>query len=399
MLLVAFAVVEQRAAEPILPLELFRNRTFSVTSAIGFVVGFALFGAITYLPLYLQIVKAHSPTESGLLLTPMMAGVLVTSIGSGQLISKLGRYKPFPIVGTALMTVAMYLLSGLSVEMPVWQTAGYMLAARLRTRDDDAGARARGPERRPVRAARRRDVRLDALPTGGRLDRRLDLRRDLRQPARRQPRSTRCRRAPRSPLRARRSSTQLPPALHSVYLDAFAAALGPVFAVAAAVSLVAFLLTWLLREVPLRKSAAAECIAESFATPRDAESLPELERILATLARRENRWRVYEEAAEHAGVELDPTELWILARLGEKAAIDLTDPQLAAAGASLRERGLVEDSRLVGKGEAVYGRVLAMRRRRLAELLDGWAPEDHDEVRAMLDAFAREFVAEPPVTA
>ncbi len=86
--LVAFAFVERRAAEPILPLELFRNRTFSVTSAIGFVVGFALFGAITYLPLYLQIVKAHSPTESGLLLTPMMAGVLVTSIGSGQLISR-----------------------------------------------------------------------------------------------------------------------------------------------------------------------------------------------------------------------------------------------------------------------------------------------------------------------
>ena len=70
-----------------------------------------------------------------------------------------------------------------------------------------------------------------------------------------------------------------------------------------------------------------------------------------------------------------------------------------AAGASLRERGLVEDSRLGGDGQAVYGRVLAMRRRRLAELLDGWAPEDHDEVRAMLDAFAREFVAEPPVIA
>ena len=398
VLLVAFAFVEQRAAEPILPLDLFRNRTFSVTSAIGFVVGFALFGAITYLPLYLQIVKAHSPTESGLLLTPMMAGVLVTSIGSGQLISKLGRYKPFPIVGTALMTVAMYLLSGLSVEMPVWQTAGYMLllgfglgmtmqvlvlAAQNAVPYEQLGVATSGSTLfRQVGGsigvsilgaifANQLAANLrDALPPGTEI-----------------------------PATSPQVVTQLPPALHSVYLDAFAAALGPVFAVAAAVSLVAFLLTWLLREVPLRKSAAAEGIAESFATPRDAESLPELERILATLARRENRWRVYEEAAEHAGVELDPTELWILARLGEKAAIDLTDPQLAAAGASLRERGLVEDSRLGGKGEAVYGRVLAMRRRRLAELLDGWAPEDHDEVRAMLDAFAREFVAEPPVTA
>ena len=184
---------------------------------------------------------------------------------------------------------------------------------------------------------------------------------------------------------------QLPAAVHALYLDAFVTALGPVFSVAAAVSLVGFALTWLLREVPLRKSAAAEGIAESFATPR--------ERILAVLVQRENRWRVYEGVAEHAGVDLDPTELWLLGRLGEEAAIDLTDPRLAAAGASLRERGLIEDSRLAGDGQAVYGRVLATRRRRLAELLDGWKPEDHDEVRAMLDDFARQFVAEPPITA
>src|SRR5262249_12194323 len=97
------------------------------TSMVGFIVGFALFGAVTFLPLYFQIVKGHSPTESGLLLTPMMAGVLVTSIGSGQLITRFGRYKPFPIAGTALMTVAMWLLSGLSVSMPTWQSGIYIL--------------------------------------------------------------------------------------------------------------------------------------------------------------------------------------------------------------------------------------------------------------------------------
>ena len=164
-------------------------------------------------------------------------------------------------------------------------------------------------------------------------------------------------------------------------------------------SLVAFALTWLLREVPLRKSAAAEGIAESFATPRDAKSLPELERILATLARRENRWRVYEDVAQEAEVDLEPAELWLLARLGEDVAVDLDDPRLAAAGASLRERGLVEDGRLRAEGEAVYGRVLGVRRQRLAELLEGWRPEEHDEVRAMLDELAREFVAEPPAAA
>jgi EmrB/QacA subfamily drug resistance transporter len=127
VLLVAFLFVEARAAEPLVPLELFRNRVFTVTSAVGFIVGLALFGAVTYLPLYLQIVKGHSPTTSGLLLTPLMAGVLVTSIGSGQLISRFGRYKPFPIAGTALMTVAMLMLSRISVGMPTWETALVMV--------------------------------------------------------------------------------------------------------------------------------------------------------------------------------------------------------------------------------------------------------------------------------
>ena len=100
VLLGAFVFVEHRAAEPILPLELFRNRTFAVTSAIGFIIGLALFGSITYLPVFLQIVKGKSPTESGLQLTPMMGGLLITSIFAGRTISRIGRYRPFPIVGT-----------------------------------------------------------------------------------------------------------------------------------------------------------------------------------------------------------------------------------------------------------------------------------------------------------
>ena len=86
---------------------------------------------MTYLPLYLQIVKGHSPTQSGLLLTPLMAGVLVTSIVSGNLISKFGRYRPFPIVGTALMSVGMLLLSLLVVDTPTWHAAVFMLILGL----------------------------------------------------------------------------------------------------------------------------------------------------------------------------------------------------------------------------------------------------------------------------
>ena len=105
VLLVVFLFVEQRAAEPILPLELFRNRTFAVTSAIGFIIGLSLFGSVTYLPLFLQIVKGKSPTASGLVLTPMMAGLLVTSIVAGLLGTLLPAFGYLPAIGGASFNV------------------------------------------------------------------------------------------------------------------------------------------------------------------------------------------------------------------------------------------------------------------------------------------------------
>ena len=110
-----FVVVERRAVEPVLPLHLFSVRTFSVTSVVGFIVGFAMFGAITYLPAYFQVVRGESPTISGVQLLPLMAGLLVVSIGSGQFISRTGKYRVFPIVGTGLMTIGLVLLSRLGV--------------------------------------------------------------------------------------------------------------------------------------------------------------------------------------------------------------------------------------------------------------------------------------------
>ncbi|WP_347353707.1 MDR family MFS transporter, partial [Intrasporangium sp.] len=127
VLLLAWGLVERRAPEPILPLHLFANRVFSAASAIGFVVGFAMFGAITYLPVFLQVAKGADPTESGLQLLPMMAGVLTTSVGTGFLISRWGRYKVFPVVGTALMTLGMYLLSTVGPDTPDRVMYGYMV--------------------------------------------------------------------------------------------------------------------------------------------------------------------------------------------------------------------------------------------------------------------------------
>jgi len=129
--LAAFAVVERRAAEPVLSLKLFTNRNFALVSGIGFVVGFALFGAVTFLPLYQQTVQGASATNSGLLLLPLMAGLLVTSVVVGRAITKTGRYKVFPIVGGVLMVVGMLLLAQLSFDTSKTASALYMVVLGL----------------------------------------------------------------------------------------------------------------------------------------------------------------------------------------------------------------------------------------------------------------------------
>ena len=112
---VAFCAVEMRVAEPILPLHVFKNRNFSLSMALTFLTGLAMFGAMTFLPLYQQTVQGESPTISGLALTPMMIGVTITSILAGQITTRTGRYKLFPILGGAIMGLGMYLLTHLGV--------------------------------------------------------------------------------------------------------------------------------------------------------------------------------------------------------------------------------------------------------------------------------------------
>jgi MFS family permease len=131
VLTAAFVFVESRAAEPVLPLGLFRSRVFAVCSAVGFVVGFALFGSVTYLPLFLQLVMGSSPTVSGVEMLPLMAGVLIASIGSGALITKTGRYKVFPIIGTGLMAVGMLLLARLHVDTTILVAGASMMVLGL----------------------------------------------------------------------------------------------------------------------------------------------------------------------------------------------------------------------------------------------------------------------------
>src|SRR5690242_16397330 len=123
----AFLAIEARAAEPILPLGVFRNRNFSVAIAMSFLLGLALFGALTFLPLYQQTVQHLSPTTSGLMLIPMMLGSTVTALISGQVTTKTGRYKALPIIGAGMMTIGMYLLTGLGLHTSL-VTMGFYFA-------------------------------------------------------------------------------------------------------------------------------------------------------------------------------------------------------------------------------------------------------------------------------
>jgi EmrB/QacA subfamily drug resistance transporter len=123
---IAFLLVERRSAEPTIPLRLFRMRTFNVATSVSFVVGMAMFGAITYLPTFLQVANGASASNSGLLLVPLMGGLLTTSIFAGRIITRTGHYRRFPIAGMAVTTVALYLLSTLDTGSTRWESGFYM---------------------------------------------------------------------------------------------------------------------------------------------------------------------------------------------------------------------------------------------------------------------------------
>ncbi|MEV4197833.1 MDR family MFS transporter [Micromonospora globbae] len=124
---VLFLLQEARVAEPILPLRLFRNRTFALANGAGFVLGLVMFGSIIFIPLYLQIVKGASPTQSGLLMLPMMAGIIVTSVLTGRAMSRIGRYKWFPVIGSAVLLAGMLLFTQLHVDSSLWTAFGFMV--------------------------------------------------------------------------------------------------------------------------------------------------------------------------------------------------------------------------------------------------------------------------------
>jgi EmrB/QacA subfamily drug resistance transporter len=254
-LLIAFVWQERRAEEPIVPLSLFRSRTFVVSNAMGFTIGMAMFGSIIFIPLFLQLVYGASPTSSGLRMLPLMAGLLVSSILSGRAISRMGRYKIFPIAGSATLVVGMFLLSRLTVSTPPSLASVYMLVVgtgiglvlqvlvlivQNDARPDEIGvATSTATFFRSVGGSF--GVAIFGAIFASRLASALS----------HFPHSVTAQLGSGVHLSPQQAA-QLPPSVHADFLQAFAHALHGAFLWGMAIAVVPFVLSWLLKEVPLR---------------------------------------------------------------------------------------------------------------------------------------------------
>jgi EmrB/QacA subfamily drug resistance transporter len=375
----AFAFVERRAAEPILPPELFRNRVFVVCSAVGLVVGFALFGALTYLPLFQQVVRGLSPTTSGLQLLPVMGGLLISSIASGQVITRTGRYKVFPIAGTLVAAFGMWLLSSLDETTGTGVAALHMLVLGLGL----------GMVMQVLVLATQNAVSYEQLgvaTSGATLFRSIGGSLGT---------------AVLGAIFSARLTSGLDD--HLSRTAAFTDALQLVFTVATIVVAAAFLLTWLIPQRPLRATVETSVgVGESFAAPHDTDSLRELTRGLARLVGRERTLVFLEGAASRAGVDVPPGVAWFVLRNPAPEEIpDIRDmPHVNAkafdeALAHARERGLHDGAALTPDGRTVRAQLVHARADCLRELIDDWEPIGHPEIDPILERLAEEL-AQPP---
>jgi EmrB/QacA subfamily drug resistance transporter len=428
LLLLAWYFSARYAAEPVLPLRLFKNSVFSVAAAIGLAAGFAMFGALSYLPLFLQVVHGVSPTISGVYLLPMVLGLLITSIGSGQIIARTGRYKVFPIVGTAVMAVALYLLSTLDETTPTYLMNLYffllgfslglviqvlVIAVQNAVGYADLGAATSGATFfRTIGGAFGVSVfgaifsnqlvrQLTAALAGQKLPPGFT-------PATVQANS--------SALKA------LPAELRQAILHAYSLALHPVFLTAVPIAGVAFILAWFLREVPLRTatgepspesetlrgSASAADLGEAMGgAPTNRTSWQEAERVLSRLSATDLRRFGYAKLARAAGLDLPGGACWILTMLAKQGATP--GPELASqAGVTMEEghpnaqllvdRGLITRTdgvlALTPSGAETADRLFAAKHDWLESQLAGWSPQQHAELEHVLTKLSRAMLGD-----
>ncbi|WP_458686652.1 MDR family MFS transporter [Nocardia tengchongensis] len=284
VLLALFVAAEFRAREPMLPMHLFRSNVFTVCSILSFIVGFALLGAMTYLPAYLQYVEGVSATASGIRTLPLVVGLFFTSILSGNIVGKTGHYKAFPIIGCAVMAVGLYLMSTMGPDTGVWLMSLYMLilglgvglamqvltiAVQNSVPYSDLGTATSGVTFfRTIGSAFGTTV-FGTLYTN-------QLRPDLEAALRE---SRVLPQAAQNPALLR----ELPAQQAAPIIHAYADSIDFVFRWVVPVALLGFVVAWFLKQVTLRDSARAEAtdVGEQFSVPDSADRLVQLERCVA----------------------------------------------------------------------------------------------------------------------
>jgi EmrB/QacA subfamily drug resistance transporter len=420
VLLAGWWLSARRAAEPVLPLRLFRNSVFTVAAAISVAAGFAMFGALSYLPLFLQVVHGVTPTLSGVYLLPMVLGLLLTSVGSGQLIARTGRYKVYPIVGTFLLAVALFLLARLDETTATWVMNVYffilgfslglvlqvLVIAVQNTADyADLGAATSGVTFfRSIGGSFGVSV-FGAIFTNQLVHNLTSALHGVHLP-------------PGFNVSAIESSRQLldrlPASVQHDILHAYSVSLHPVFLTAAPIALVAFALSWFLREVPLRtvagetlrNSASVADIGDALpAMPTQRSSAAEVERVLSRLSATDLRRFGYARLARAAGLDLTGGAAWILTRLGRQGATP--GPELASqAGVTVEEghpaaqqlvdKGLITRTdgvlALTADGQRVTDKLFTTQREWLCEQLAGWSPEQQAELAPVLTKLSHAFL-------
>ncbi|UQA95768.1 DHA2 family efflux MFS transporter permease subunit [Streptomyces halobius] len=396
VLLIAFVLVERRAAEPVLPLRLFTLRTFTLTAVIGFVIGFAMFGSMTYLPTFLQVVQGVSPTMSGVHMLPMVLGMLLSSTGSGQIVSRTGRYKVFPIAGTGVTAIGLLLLHQLAPDSSDAAISAYffvfglglglvmqvlVLIVQNAVAYQDLGVATSGATFfRSIGAsfgvsifgtifANKLGPRIADALAGQQLPPGVDPSRIAEDP---------------------RTVAQLPPGQAAGVLNAYSLSITDVFLYAVPVVLVAFVLAWFLREEPLRSSVTAPETSEVVSTnPVERSSRDECARALSKLGSLEGRKHIYEKITARAGLDLKPAASWLVLRMHRYGSVEpglLVERSKVPLGVisegvrQIEERHLAVREGLMllltDRGRETADRLSAARQESLAEMLGDWWTKD-----------------------
>jgi EmrB/QacA subfamily drug resistance transporter len=383
----AFFLAERHAKEPVLPMRLFGDRTVAITCATSFIVGFALFGSVTYLPLFLQTVRGVSPTSSGLHMLPMLIGMPAMSMMTGILVSRTGRYKRYPIAGTALAVIALFALAridantswvalsamflglglGLGLIMQVLVTAvqnsvpyadlGAATAVTML-------ARLIGGSMGTAIVGAIFSARMTSIVAGG-----------------------------------------------GTAAEGVTAGIHMAFAGAAIVAVVAAVLVWFLPEKPLRETVAAlsadpgESAGEAFAMPMSDDAGVQVLRGLSALADQSVQRGHVEAIVKESGIDVDPFSAWLLWQIGSTPHVRVdalgvnrgVDRQRRDDGVKdLAARGWIQldtndpcgPASLTPLGNATFEQFADARRRRFERLFASWNPADRVALAEVMRSFA-----------